>query len=259
MIVVRLLGGMGNQLFQRAYGMALSARGYEVSFDKSALIEGTHREYSLEEYFDLPLKDSIGQCIYEKSLAFDVDKLYPADNTTLVGYWQSEKYFIEQADRLRSRFNNHWMHKPLQPLEKEVWGEIYKSNSVFMHVRRQDYVGLQHFHGMPTLDYYREAAEIIRSKTYKPTFFVFSDDTAWCKENFSSDFRIVEGTNKYEDLRLMAGCKHAVVANSSFSWWGAWIGDNQLGREVIAPKRWFAADKDKADDTDIVPERWLRI
>jgi hypothetical protein len=112
---------------------------------------------------------------------------------------------------------------------------------------------------MPGLDYYAAAVELIYTRHLDPKFFVFSDDTNWCKENFPSTFHIVEGTDKHEDLRLMASCKHAVVANSSFSWWGAWLGDNQAGRTVIAPRRWFAVEKDKADDTDIVPERWLRI
>ena len=259
MIVVKLLGGLGNQLFQRAYGLALESRGYDVAFDTSALVEGTHREYSLEEYFDLQLKSPVGQTIYEKSLRFDPQMLVPPDDSTLVGYWQSEKYVGDQADCLRHKFNRHWMFKPLQPHAKEINAEIYKSNSVFIHVRRQDYVSLQHFHGMPTIDYYREALRRIKSVSYEPKAFVFSDDPVWCYENFPKDFIIVRGTNKHEDLRLMASCKHAVIANSSFSWWGAWLGDNQLGRMVIAPKNWFAVEKDKADDTDIVPERWLRI
>jgi hypothetical protein len=259
MIVIKLLGGLGNQLFQRAYGFALSSRGYHVAFDRSGLIEGTHREYSLEEYADLEFKEPLVKHVYEKSLRFDSAMVWPADNTTLVGYWQSEKYFEDQADRLRSRFNSLWMAKPVPFHKKEIAEEIYRSNSVFVHVRRQDYVGLQHFHGMPSMRYYEEAADRIRNRVYDPRFFVFSDDTDWCKANFPSDFYVVEGTSKHDDLRFMASCKHAIVANSSFSWWGAWIGDNQLGRMVLAPKKWFTVDADKADDTDIVPERWTRL
>lgn len=259
MIVLKLLGGLGNQLFCCAFGLALTRLGYEVAFDKSELVEGTHREYSLGEYFDLEFKEISDHVIYEKSLRFDSQMLEPPDGSTLVGYWQSEAYVGDQADWLRNRFNAYWMAKPLLSPADEIYQEIYKSNSVFIHVRRQDYVGLQHFHGMPTLDYYREAVEKIRSTIFDPKFFVFSDDTSWCKENFPSDFYVVEGTDKYEDLRLMASCKHAVIANSSFSWWACWLGDNQLGRTVIAPKKWFAVGKDQADDTDIVPERWQRI
>jgi hypothetical protein len=149
MIVVKLLGGMGNQFFQRAYGFALECRGYEVAFDKSALVEGTHREYSLEEYFDLQFKEPIGRIIYEKSLRFDPQMLEPPYEATMVGYWQSEKYFEAQSDRIRSKFNHHWMQKPLQSPAKEIGAEICESNSVFIHVRRQDYVNLQHFTGCP--------------------------------------------------------------------------------------------------------------
>src|SRR6202030_3632130 len=151
-----------------------------------------------------------------------------------------------------------WMTEPLNERAGEIEKEIFSSQSVFMHIRRQDYVGLQHFHGLLPVEYYREALKLIRSVRGLDTkVFVFSDDQVWCRQNLPQDFRFVTGTNMWEDMRLMASCKHAILANSSFSWWGAWLGDNQQGRTVVAPRRWFTSPD--VDDRDLVPSRWLKI
>lgn len=255
MIVIKLLGGLGNQLFAWAYGQALQSRGYEVAFNRDALVEGTHREYSLGEYFDLPNHPVTDRIVTEKSMMFDPAYLDPPDGSTIVGYFQTEKYFKSLADQIRYGFNFHWMKKRLTGVAAEISNQIYLSNSIFMHVRRQDYVGLQHYHGLPTIEYYRNALQEIRTRHYGVKAFLFTDDYWWCVENFPSDIQIVVGTNKYEDLRLMAGCKHAILANSSFSWWSAWLGDNQLGRTVVAPKRWFSADV----ENEIACERWMKL
>ena len=255
MIVIKLLGGLCNQLFQWAYGQALQARGYEVAFNRDALVEGTYREYSLGEYFDLPNHPVTGSTVTEKSLMFNPEYLDPPDGSTVCGYFQNEKYFRSLSDQIRHGFNFHWMKNRLTGTAAEISNQIYLSNSVFMHVRRQDYIGLQHFHGMPTIEYYREALNLIRSRHYNVKAFLFTDDYWWCAENFPSDIKIVTGTNKYEDLRLMASCKHAIIANSSFSWWSCWLGDNQLGRTVVAPKNWFSADV----ENEVAPERWTKL
>jgi hypothetical protein len=255
MIVVSLLGGLGNQLFQWAYGQALISRGYEVNFNRNSLVEYTHREYSLGEYFDLPNCPVIDNFMTEKCMKFDPAFLAPPENTTVVGYFQTEKYFENLATQIRYGFNFHWMKKRLTGVAAEISKEIYQSNSVFLHVRRQDYVGLQHFHGMPTIEYYYEALKEIQSKHHDTKAFLFTDDYWWCAERFPDNVRIVTGTSKYDDLRLMASCKHAILANSSFSWWSCWLGDNQLGRTVISPKRWFSADV----ENEIAPERWMKL
>ena len=258
MIVIKFLGGLGNQLFQWAYGQALEARGYEVGYDKSALIPQTHREYSLAEYADLRFVTGDDDYVtYEYNLKFNVSNLYPADGNMMIGYWQTEKYFAEIANKIRSNFIFNWSIKPLTGVADAINKRIYFSKSVAIHVRRQDYLVLQDFHGMPGKDYYDRAIQHIQDRVQYPEFFVFSDDREWCRLNFPADFHIVDGTNKYEDLRLMSSCKHSILANSSFGWWGSWIGDNQLGRIVIAPKKWFVTPS--MDDTDVMPERWLRL
>jgi hypothetical protein len=260
MITVKLLGGMGNQMFQMAFGLALKKRGYQVQFDKSALVERTHREYSLGIFADLPF-GCVDKCIYEKRMLFNPEYLSPPDSVMMVGYWQTEKYFEDIAQDVRDafEFKTPYSMRNGPPELSETWDKIYRSRSVAIHVRRQDYVNLQHFHGMPTIGYYRYATKLIRDKHYDPTFFVFSDDIQWCRENFPQDFTFVSGTDKYEDLRLMSSCKHIITANSSFSWWAAWLGDNQVGRTVVAPARWFADETAEAGAADIVPARWNRL
>ena len=257
MITVKLLGGLGNQCFQYAYGLALKEKGYEVQYDRSSLVEGTHREYSLGYFGIEAVTERSGPQIYENTMRYCAGNLMPEDPSTMVGYWQSEKYFndIEYTVRQGIRTaleNTRSVSAPFTLISKE----IYRSAGIGVHVRRQDYVGLQAFHGMPTLDYYREAISTIRTRTNSARVFIFSDDPEWCKQNFP-EHTVVEGTTKYEDLRLMSRCKHMVLANSSFSWWGAWLGDDSLGRTVIAPKQWFTDPN--TDYSDIVPERWVKL
>jgi hypothetical protein len=263
-VVVRLLGGLGNQIFIWAYGQSLRHRGYDVFYDKSKLIEGTHREYSLG-FLDpfLPLRESNSEIVREKSHIFDPDLLWVKDGVTVESYSQSEQYFQEIAHDIRSKFNHVWMQNPLTGYAREIEQEVWTHRSVFIHVRRKDYVTLQNYHGLPSMDYYDRAINLMTEKHggIQPPdglkFFIFSDDPVWCKQNFSSDFHVVEGLSKYDDLRLMAGCKHAIIANSTFSWWGAWLGDNQLSRTVIAPEKWFVTDE--IDYRDIVPSRWIKL
>jgi hypothetical protein len=242
MITVKLLGGLCNQLFQAAYAIALMDRGYQVQLDRSALVEGTHREYSLG-YFGIDAAQSCSDHhVYENGMRFNPEYLNPRDPSTMVGFWQSEKYFENIADKVRNTFEFKG------PRTRYV-------DTIALHVRRQDYVDLQHFHGMPSLDYYREAVAYIRRKVGKPApVLVFSDDRQWCKENLPSDFVISEGKDKYEDLKMMASCDYHVIANSSFSWFGAWLGPQKL---VVAPKRWFSDPS--MDYSDIVPERWIKL
>jgi hypothetical protein len=109
------------------------------------------------------------------------------------------------------------------------------------------------------MDYYTVAVQYIKARYENPKFFVFSDEPDWCRANFSGDFVVVDhnGNFPHEDMWLMAQCKHGVIANSSFSWWGCWLGDNQNERICIAPKRWFAGANLRTDD--LIPERWVKL
>lgn len=241
MITVKLLGGLGNQMFQAAYALALKEKGYQVQLDRSSLVEGTHREYSLGYFGIEAVQEATGPHDYERSLRYDSNHLCPPDPSTLIGYWQSEKYFANISEKVRT------------VLKFQDFGPDL--NAIAIHVRRQDYVDLQHFHGMPGLDYYREGIAYIRKKTgFNLPVRVFSDDHQWCVENLPSDFTIMNGGNKYEDLKLMAACDYHVIANSSYSWWGAWLSRDRI---TVAPKAWFSDPN--VDYSDIMPERWVKM
>ena len=138
------------------------------------------------------------------------------------------------------------------------------ASSVSVHVRRGDYVNdpkTNAYHGTCSLDYYKKAVEIIRNKVKDPVFFIFSDDAEWVKKNFNIDEQQVlvsepEKLSLTEELKLMASCRHSVVANSSFSWWGAWLNNNNE-KMVIAPQKWFADPL--IDTSDLIPSAWIRI
>ena len=257
MITIQLLGGMSNQMFQAAYGLALANRGYQVAFSKEHLMQEGHKVYSLDLFkigksikFE---KDPNVVQISEQGMPFNPELLKPPDPSVIFGYFQSEKYLEGIFRAVKFAF------EPAQEPPADVLiikHAIVNSNSVAMHVRRGDYLGLQHFHGMMPVDYYRRAAdEIIDRDGQDHEAFVFSDDPDWCRANMPG--KVISTGSKLWDLYLMSQCKHAIVANSSYSWWAAWMGDGKPGRVVVAPQQWFV-DKN-TDSRDIVPERWVRI
>lgn len=253
-MIVALQGGFGNQIFQLAYGLAMQARGRQVKYDRSRLIEGTHREYSLGA-FNTPILFSGSEYpqTQELSLRYD-ESMLSIEIGTAIGYFQSEKYFDLISHIVRKELTFR------EPLNREYTVGIYQEirsvpNSVALHVRRQDYVGLQQFHGLMPLEYYQEGLAYIRASYPDSRVFIFSDDTDWCRANL--DGTVVRGTTKYEDMQLMSACQHSIMANSSFSWWATWLGDNKPNRIVVGPKKWFADPR--MDSTDILTERWHAV
>jgi hypothetical protein len=270
-----LTGGCANQIFQYATGLALARRlGVDLNLDVSWYETATPdmpRMYSLGLFKGVDarvVRSLLGRIIREEGFPYNPALFENAPRKcSLVGYWQCEKYFFELRDELRERL------RPREPLP--AWAiaterEILHAGdrSVFVHVRRTDYVG-NPYHATLPMDYYREAAALIAGKVPNPVFFVFSDDPEWCEANFKLPYpttiagnfdRTVEHHVGREDaeLYLMRLCGHAIIANSSYSWWGAWLGADIKGGMVIAPKSWFGpAFKD--DPRDIVPGRWIRL
>ena len=136
---------------------------------------------------------------------------------------------------------------------------IHETNSVSLHVRRGDYVKLQHIHGLCDLDYYAHAIRFITEHLTNPHFFIFSDDIQWVTNNLKIGFShtfvdINHGHDSAWDMWLMANCKHNIIANSSFSWWGAWLNQNP-NKIVVAPAQWFA----DGQQTDIISDDWTKI
>lgn len=290
MVIVKLTGGLGNQMFQYAVGRAIAERNkINLKIDVSAYenqVGITPRQYELflfniREDFSTPqdnkkikgfklnsllekmlnklhIKLSGRDHIIESRHNFDPSILKLEDNIYLEGYWQTEKYFSDIANIIRSEFTLKDEYNNLNP---KVLSEIDNCNSVSVHIRRGDYVSIQktsEYHGICSLEYYQKAISSIAEKIPSPVFFIFSDDLKWCEENLKINWPIVfvDGNKGYEDLIMMSRCKHNIIANSSFSWWGAWLNVNSK-KMVIAPQRWFS-NKD-VDTRDVVPESWIKI
>ena len=197
----------------------------------------------------------------KKEFSFDKRISSAADNTYLDGHWTSERYFKDIEEKLRIEFR---LRNPLSDQSADLVRVIRNSdNPVSVHVRHGDYISNQKFatiHGTLTKEYYSKAIEAVEKNVKNPRYFVFSDNIEWARENlplgetaeFISDPRISDT----ETIYLMSICSAHIIANSSFSWWGAWL-DANPNKMVAAPKNWFA-DKSK-DTTDLIPPSWIKI
>lgn len=251
-MIVRLMGGLGNQLWQAAFGLSVgAARSEEVFFSYTP----NGRSYSLGAYqIDVKLVPESGPIFNEPGFSFSPSVYDAPQGATFVGYWQTAKYFnvslVRSAMQLRAIPSNQSLR---------VADSIRQRESAFLHVRRGDYTqgATNAYHGMPTMEYYTAAVEYIRSRHGDVEFFVFSDDPEWCRAAFP-DFTVIDHNAgaAHEDIWLMSLCKHGVTANSSFSWWGMWLGSVQQNRIRIAPRRWFLAD---IDIRDLIPDGWIQI
>jgi hypothetical protein len=280
MIIVRLQGGLGNQLFEYACGRALALRnGAPLKLDLTNYRDRSYAErrpYLLDRFRitaseagPLELKLAHGgriaraatalapsrrfRTFREESLRFQPEAAAARGNVYLLGYWQCERYFADCADTVRSEFA---LRGEPQGENISLLREIEERESVSVHVRRGDFLTEPGFQACG-LEYYRSAAERIARAVRAPHYYVFSDDPAWAKEYLALQpavFVSHNGTGRpEEDLRLMRWCKHHIIANSTFSWWAAWLCE-QPGKMVIAPRRWFADPK--RDSSDIVPASW---
>jgi hypothetical protein len=177
------------------------------------------------------------------------------------GWFQTELYFCDYRDRLLPELS---FRDPPDPTNSQWLGKVRDCDAVSVHVRRGDYVSDPYIakgFGTCTLDYYRAGVELIGGRVKSPTFFVFSDDPEWTRQNLpipEPRYFISHNCGKVdrEDMRLMSACKHFIIANSTFSWWGAWLGINPQ-KIVVAPKRWFA--NPNYSEKDIVPQAWIRV
>jgi hypothetical protein len=270
-----LTGGCANQIFQYATGLALARRlGVELMLDVSwyeTTKPNQPRLYSLGLFKGVDarvVRGLCGQIIREEGLPYNPALFDKARRKcSLVGYWQCEKYFFGLRDELRVRL---LPREPLPARSIATERAILDADerSVFVHVRRTDYVGNPYHVELP-MDYYREAAALIATKVADPVFFIFSDEPEWCEANLKLPYHttVVGGGNRTAechlgredaDLYLMRQCRHAIMANSSYSWWGAWLGADITGGMVIAPKTWVGPAFN-GDPRDIVPGRWIRL
>ncbi|AUG54567.1 alpha-1,2-fucosyltransferase [Thalassospira marina] len=285
-VVVGLSGGLGNQMFQYAAGRSLALKlnvplELDISWFKGCLdrnyaldmfnVSATLREHksSLPDFlqnFETRMsrryaRRRMGVPIYrEPHFHFDPNFETIENPVFLEGYWQSERYFRKYAETIHADLR---LRKPIPEACQNVMNDVRSSNAICVHVRRGDYVNnpeAARTHGVCSLDYYRRAVSTLCYGLENPQCFVFSDDPKWVHENIVLpccttvvDFN--DSNNVHWDLALMAACKHFVIANSSLSWWGAWLG-NARDKRVIAPMIWFKDDK---DTKDLIPATWERL
>lgn len=295
MIKVLLTGGLGNQLFQYAFGKTIAVKNNSILVLSTSFIESklpikkfaTQMKYELGIFnIDATIEHNFitGKLLYpfaklehvvkdkfnennltllqEEAHHFQADFLAFKDNTYIKGNFQSQNYFksIEPILRKEFIFKNQLIDKNSDWKDK-----IQSSNSVAIHIRRGDYISIQKNQDkfiIQNLDYYKNAISYIASKINQPTFFVFSDDIAWTKENLKSDFPMyfIDNNNtaetSYIDMQLMSMCQHNIICNSTFSWWSAWLNANPE-KIVVAPQNWFA-DK-SINSQDLIPSEWIKL
>ncbi len=291
MITINLKGGLGNQMFQYACGRAISLRNSNtLKLDTSgfARIQSaeTPRQYALGIFnideniasreetqkakypFGIISKGwrYVNAKVFRKfNTAFDPKVLKLTGNFYLDGYWQTEKYFSDFAAEIRKDFTlKTAMDTKAEEMKRLIENSLV---SVSLHLRRGDYAydeKTNKVHGVCDAAYYGRAIEkltaVLGDKSKDIHIFVFSDDIEWAKNNLSfpypATFVSHPEIKDYEELVLMSKCKHNIIANSSFSWWGAWLNQNSA-KIVVTPTRWV--NKNEEAYVDIIPKTWIRV
>lgn len=301
MIIARIRGGLGNQLFQYAAARALAwKKGEQLKLDLYTYdTKGQSRSFGLDRFnidAEIASRKEIHQFTGSNFLTrlinkqenylrcpgvlaqphyhFYEDFFQVPTPVYLSGYWQSEKYFREFESQVRSQFTL----KDSLSTSSSRWKEmIQKGSSVAVHLRRGDYSSRSNyssFFGTLPIEYYERAINAIRNKINDPKFFIFSDDINWCKQNFTflrTDAEFVlhdEAVHATEDLILMSLCAHQIIANSTFSWWSAWLNYSK-SKVVFAPSKWFQTTYNTNvlptyaarfyNTKDLLPENWIRL
>jgi len=266
MITTRLVGGLGNQLFHYAVGRYLAEKNNtRLLLDTSSFGKYKLHDFSLDKFnIDAEIVNHPRGKIYNEPhfhyYPFTKDQ---KDNTHLKGYWQTEKYFKDIQDIIWKEVT---LKEEFDDYNNRILYKISNSNEggVSIHIRRADYTKPinQKVHGLLPIEYYKKALETIYVMFKDPDFFIFSDDIAWCKSTLGSllgeKVTFVEnGPDKnHYDLMLMSLCSCHIIANSSFSWWGAWL-DKKPDKIVIAPEKWFNISPHNTKD--LIPNDWIKI
>lgn len=288
MIIVRFMGGLGNQMFQYAFGLAMEQRGVDVKYDISWM-KYHSKKLEVQDIFCLDLSEkiaSIEECnklgytrydtygrlrqifnikksfIYQRkpidSIRFN-ERLMHKDNTYYAGYFQCENYFLSIKEQVKHvfKFNDSYVREKTNKYNRELIKKIVTSESVAIHIRRGDYLNNNIYDALDN-DYYDKAISRMYSIYSKPTFIIFSNDIPYCKnkyDNINAEFVDWNmGESSWVDMYLMTLCKGVVIPNSTFSWWGAWLNKND-GKTVIAPYQWFR----DIPAEDIAPDSWIRL
>lgn len=286
MVVTQLLGGLGNQMFQYAAGRALAVKlETELALDAFAFKDYTLRRYELgkfniNEKFCSPVlvRDGVLRTGLSKAFSrfgiglevrrekrnfvFDPDFFAASKRDIYIkGYWQSPRYFLGIRDQLRREFS---LKAVAGDQNAQYSRNARAGHSVSVHVRRGDYItnaDAARFHGHCGLDYYQRASEFIADRVQVSEFFVFSDDHKWARENLKfpakvSFVDINSSDSGEQDLDIMRNCRHHIIANSSFSWWAAWLSASE-DKIVICPEKWVTDPSVQVQD--LIPDSWIKL
>ncbi|GAB3961639.1 alpha-1,2-fucosyltransferase [Spirosoma harenae] len=276
MQIVLITGGLGNQMFTYAFYFVLAKRRkfeyVEIDFFQT---DKHHSGYELDKIFPAITTRSIHYYklinkIYSNNLIRKIYKrkiqpgvkyvsdimLTPYPFVIYEGFWQSEMYFESFKNDIRCLYK--FNYNLLNAKTKDALEKVKKINSISIHIRRGDYTEHEEFNNICTIDYYREAIELIKKTVNEPLYYIFSDDKDWVKDNITEfEYTLVDwnkGSESWQDMFLMSKCKHNIIANSTFSWWAAWLNENET-KVIISPKKWF----NNLPENDIVPSEWIRI
>lgn len=295
MIVARMDGGLGNQMFQYALASILAQRNSDsVLLDKSFFDQTEKRLGHTPRKFELAvfnnaytfasntdllffkqlsvfnkLKRELGinypKMYQEPSFCYNKKALALQTPVYIKGFFQSYKYFIGYEKLIRELFT--FPLESLDVVNEKLMATIKNTNAIAIHIRRGDYINdltTQQYHGNCSVEYYLEAIALVATKVNDMKLFFFSDDSEWVKEQFESlpypkifvDHNA--GESSWKDMLLMCSCKHNIIANSSFSWWAAWLNTNPQ-KMVVAPKKWFVKSEADMNTSDLIPPQWIRL
>jgi hypothetical protein len=290
MIITHLIGGLGNQLFQYAMARRIAYKNdITLKLDISNFAMYKIREFKLDKFnivAEIATQEEIWRFkknrykifsklfyvynsilpftsrtyIKERFFYYDPDTNKLSDDIYLEGHWPSEKYFRDIKHIIYKEFT---LKSEMDTYHQNLKKQIENVESVSVHIRRGDYISnpiVNQIHGTCSLDYYYNAMKVITKKIVNPHFFIFSDDPEWVYENFKIPYTTTivrrDDQKDYEDLLLMSKCKNHIIANSSFSWWGAWLNPRE-DKLVISPAKWYrGADY---DTRDLLPDSWITI
>lgn len=281
-------------MFQYAFGRSLADRlGVELAVDLSDTTLQIHNGFELDTVFNIHVKIAtktdlhavlgwqrfkfirniivkpgrifagVIRYIVEPHFHFASEMLRLPDKVYLDGYWQSEKYFFQARENIRREFAFRY---PPSEINEITVSELLNTDetTISLHVRRGDFINnptVHQVHGVCSLDYYRAAIHYLVARIKHPRFYVFSDDLEWANSNLNLSYPHVfishnRGKTSYEDMRLMSLCHHHIIANSSFSWWGAWLNPSPE-KIIVAPKNWFVTSE--RNSQDVIPEGWITL
>lgn len=257
-VSTRLMGGLGNMMFQIATVHSIALRDNKEMICDITEMQIPHKPYTYYTnniFRNVKFSNSLTNLKNMGEGGFHYTPIPKMNgNVKLVGHFQSEKYFIDYKNEILKLFE---IDEKTKSILLEKYGDIINQDTCSIHVRRGDYLGLQNHHPIQPISYYENSIKIIGEDKH---FLIFSDDIKWCEENFNflKNKTFVSGNLDYEDLYLMSMCKNNIIANSTFSWWGAWLNKNE-NKQVIIPSKWFGIFNSHLNTNDLYCDKWIKL